>query len=354
MLEYTIPIKTAVITFPFIAALFTVPFLLFQYRKHGYINYLRAFLLYSFLLYLLAAYYLVILPLPKSRDVLSMQKPGTKYVQLMPFEFVRDFLKETKVHLSRPFTYFHLFKERAFLQSAFNAILLLPLGIYLSYYFKEGLKKSVIISFLVSLFFELTQLSGLYGLYNRPYRIFDVDDLMLNTFGGYLGYMISPLFTKVLPNVNKLDDKVNLENITVSFIRRFLAFALDWFIFISLSIVTKEHLAVYIFALFYFLLVTYFTNGKTFGKWVLRIKVTGKDEKLKFKEVLIRYGILYYAFFGMNYLVFTSKFVNNVIFVILISLMDLAGIWDVTVHLFSKDKRLFYEKASGTRLKVTK
>lgn len=56
----------------------------------------------------------------------------------------------------------------------------------------------------------------------------------------------------------------------------------------------------------------------------------------------------------MNYLVFTSKFVNNVIFVILISLMDLAGIWDVTVHLFSKDKRLFYEKASGTRLKVTK
>lgn len=39
MLEYTIPIKTAVITFPFAAALFTVPFLLFQYRKHGYINY---------------------------------------------------------------------------------------------------------------------------------------------------------------------------------------------------------------------------------------------------------------------------------------------------------------------------
>ena len=86
----------------------------------------------------------------------------------------------------------------------------------------------------------------------------------------------------------------------------------------------------------------------------MRIKVTGKDEKLKFKEVLIRYGILYYAFFGMNYLVFTSKFVNNVIFVILISLMDLAGVWDVTVHLFSKDKRLFYEKTSGTRLKVTK
>ena len=354
MLEYTIPIKTAVITFPFAAALFTVPFLLFQYRKHGYINYFRAFLLYSFLLYLLAAYYLVILPLPKSRDVLSMQKPGTKYVQLVPFKFVLDILKETKVHLSRPSTYLHLFKERAFLQVAFNAILLLPLGVYLRYYFKKDIKRTVIISFLVSLFFELTQLSALYGIYNRPYRIFDVDDLMMNTLGGYLGYMISPLFTKPLPNVNKLDDKIDLENITVSFIRRFLAFALDWFIFIALSIVTREHLAAYIFALLYFLFITYFTNGKTFGKWVLRIKVIGKGEKLKFKEVLIRYGILYYVFFGMNYLVFTSKFVSNIMFVILISLVDFAGFLDVTIHMLSKDKRLYYEKVSGTRLKVIK
>lgn len=357
MLEYTIPIKTAIISFPFFAALFTLPFLLYQYRKHGYINYFRALLLYSFLLYLITAYYLVILPLPKTHDLLSIQKPGTKYTQLIPFKFVADFFSETKVQLSMPSTYLHLFKERAFLQAAFNAILLLPLGIYLSYYFKKSLKKTILISFCVSLFFELTQLSGLYGLYNRPYRIFDVDDLMLNTLGGCLGYMISPAFKKVLPNVSRLDEKVQLENIPVRFIRRFLAFGIDWCIFIILSIVTMEHLKVYMFALIYFIGITYFTNGKTFGKWILRIKVTGKDEKLKFKEVIIRYGTLYYMFLGANYLIFSGNIPHGIISYVLIasaSLLDLAGIFDVTIHLFSKDKRLFYEKISGTRLTVIK
>ncbi|QXE18587.1 VanZ family protein [Clostridium sp. 001] len=361
MSEYIIPIKIAVITFPIFAALFTLPFLIYQYRKHGYINYYRAFLLYLFLLYLITAYYLIILPLPKTRDVLSLQKPGTKHIQLVPLKFVVDILSETKVQLIKPSTYFHLFKERAFLQAVFNGVLLLPLGIYLSYYFKNNIKKTILISFCVSLFFELTQLSGLYGFYNAPYRIFDVDDLMLNTLGGYLGYMIAPVFMKLLPNVSKLDENVKLEHITVGFVRRFLAFAFDWCIFIILSIITRGYLKIYIFVFLYFILITYFTNGKTFGKWILRIKVTGRDEKLKFKEVLIRYGVLYYVFFGGNYIIFSKNALShsigggyfNYILMILVFLLNLAVIRNITVHFFSKDKKLFHDKISSTRLTVT-
>lgn len=360
MSEYIIPIKTAVITFPIFAALFTLPFLIYQYRKHGYINYYRALFLYSFLLYLITAYYLIILPLPKIHDVLSLQKPGTKHTQLMPFRFVLDILNETKVQLAKPSTYFHLVKERAFLQAVFNGILLLPMGIYLSYYFKKSLKKIVLISFCVSLFFELTQLSALYGFYNAPYRTFDVDDLMLNTLGGYLGYMISPAFMKLLPNVSKLDESVKLEKITIGFIRRFLAFIFDWSIFIILSIITSGHLKIYVFVFIYFILLTYFTNGKTFGKWILRIKIIGKDKKLKFKEVFIRYGVLYYAFFGANYIIFIGNILNhnilssclNYILMILVILLNLAVIRNVTVQFFSKDKKLFYDRMSGTRLIV--
>ncbi|GAA0226871.1 hypothetical protein GCM10008921_09530 [Metaclostridioides mangenotii] len=65
----------------------------------------------------------------------------------------------------------------------------MPLGISLRYFFKRNLKQTLIITFLVSLFFELTQLTGLYGIYIAPYRIFDVDDLMLNKLGGYIGYL---------------------------------------------------------------------------------------------------------------------------------------------------------------------
>lgn len=361
MSEYLIPIGTAVITFPIFAALFTLPFLVYQYRKHGYINYYRAIILYSFLLYLITAYYLIILPLPKTQNVLSLQKPGTKHIQLIPFDFISDILRETKVQLIKPSTYFHLFKERAFLQVVFNGILLSPLGVYLSYYFKKSIKNTILISFCVSLFFELTQLSGLYGFYNAPYRTFDVDDLMLNTLGGYLGYMISPIFMKLLPNVSKLDESIQLENITVGFIRRFLAFIFDWGIFIVLLIVTGGHLKIYIFVFIYFILITYLTNGKTFGNWMLRIKIIGKDKKLKFKEVFIRYGLLYYVIFGANYAVFIVSVLNhkikndafNYTLIILVFLLNLIFIRNITTHIFSKDKKLFHDKISGTSLKVT-
>lgn len=362
MSEYMIPIKTAIITFPFIALLFTLPFLIYQYRKHGYINYYRALLLYSFLLYLITAYYLIILPLPKTRDVLSLQKPGTRYTQLKPFNFVYDILKETKVDLSRPSTYVHLFTERAFLQALFNGILLMPLGIYLSYYFNKNLKKTIFISFCVSLFFELTQLSGLYGYYNRPYRLFDVDDLMLNTLGGCLGYLISPVFKHLLPNVSKLDDNIDLESIPVGFIRRTLALIFDWSIFIGLSIATKGFIKIYIFVFVYFILLPYFTNGKTFGKWLFRIKIKGKGEKLKFTEILIRYGLLYYGFFGVNYLILFSNVITrtsggnllNYILVVNVSILDFAFLLHIVIHFFSRDKKLFHDKISGTRLMVIK
>ena len=360
MSTYMIPITTAIITFPFFALLFTLPFLIYQYRKHGYINYYRAFILYSFLLYLLAAYYLIILPLPKTRDILSMQKPGTRYTQLIPFKFIYDIITETKVNLLKPSTYLHIIKERAFYQAAFNAILLCPLGIYLSYYFKRSLKKAILISFLVSLFFELTQLSGLYGFYNRPYRVFDVDDLMLNTLGGFIGYKISILFKMFLPNVNKLDDKIILNEIPVGFIRRILALCIDWFIFALISALTNNHFKSYIFVFIYFMLIPYITNGKTFGKWLLRIKIVGKEEKIKFTELLLRYGIFYYGFFGLNYLLLFMSSYNKIQFKGFYFLYLVQAIIDfivgihLMIHFFSKNKILFHDKFSKTKQVVFK
>ena len=42
----------------------------------------------------------------------------------------------------------------------------------------------------LSLTVELTQLTGLWGLYPCPYRQFDVDDLILNTTGVALGFAV--------------------------------------------------------------------------------------------------------------------------------------------------------------------
>ncbi|MFD3158112.1 VanZ family protein [Haloimpatiens sp. FM7330] len=363
MQTYLFPIKIALITFPILAFLFTFPFVIYQYRKHGYINKFRVFILYSFLLYLLAAYYLVILPLPKTHDVRSLQPINVQYYQLMPFNFIFDFLKETKVVFSKPSTYINIVKERAFLQAAFNAILLMPLGIYLRYYFKKNLKQTVLICFSISLFFEVTQVSALYGFYNAPYRIFDVDDLILNTLGGYIGYKIAPMFTYFFPKADQLDENIDLKSIPVSFFRRLLAFSIDWFILELIFPSLKTDIlfkAILVFV--YFILIVYITNGKTFGKWILRIKIKGKKDRLSFKEAVTRYSILYYGVFGFNYLLSQAISLNrNIQWPLLIFIMiavliifDLIFFVHILLHIFKKDKRLFYEEISKTKNVITK
>ena len=89
----------------------------------------------------------------------------------------------------------------------FNIALLVPLGFYLRYYFRRRLFPSVLLALGVSLFFELTQLSGLYGIYPRAYRLFDVDDLICNTLGGFLGYVLTGPLMKVLPDRDGIDKR---------------------------------------------------------------------------------------------------------------------------------------------------
>lgn len=361
MNQYFFPIKFAFITFPFIALCFTLPFAIYQYKKHEYINKLRVFILYSFLLYLIIATYLVILPLPITRDIKSLQKPGTQHFSLIPFTFIRDIFKETNVVLTNPLTYKYLLTERAFLQAVFNGILLTPLGIYLRYYFKKDLKKTLLITFLVSLFFEITQITGIFGIYNAPYRLFDIDDLFLNTLGGYIGYLISPIFTFFLPSRDDMDNNVNSKEIKVSYFRRILAYFIDMFL-IDLIPNVKESIFLELIVFFiYFIIIVYFTNGKTIGKWLTNIRVKGQGNKLTFKEAFTRYGILYLVLFSGN------KFLSSVsqlnqgtdinYAIIIISIIHFILILLVIIHAILcviKKNRFFYEKISNTRIVVSK
>ena len=92
MNAYKIPIESAFIVFPFIAFIMTIPFLLHQYRKFGSIPPLKSAIFYSLILYLLCAYFLVILPLPSIEKVEAMRGPTS---QLIPFQFVKDIMETT-------------------------------------------------------------------------------------------------------------------------------------------------------------------------------------------------------------------------------------------------------------------
>jgi uncharacterized RDD family membrane protein YckC len=52
---------------------------------------------------------------------------------------------------------------------------------------------TTVAGFGLSLAFELTQLTGIWGIYAVRYRTFDVDDLIANTAGAALGWALAPL-----------------------------------------------------------------------------------------------------------------------------------------------------------------
>ena len=79
-----------------------------NYHKYGALLSLRILIVYSFILYLICVYFLVILPLPSREAVAKMTGPG---MQLIPFNFIRDIIKEFKY--KKPFAVLYFWKNIA-------------------------------------------------------------------------------------------------------------------------------------------------------------------------------------------------------------------------------------------------
>ena len=317
MSAYLGPVRTAIITFPFLALVLALPFLVVVYRRYGAFSWWRAVVIYSFVFYLLSAYFLIILPLPSRAAV--AQFTGPKY-NLEPFMALRYFVHTTVFVPTNPHTWLAALKQSAFIQPFFNVVLTIPFGFYLPYYFKRSVPQIILMSFGLSLFFELTQLSGLYGYYPRPYRLFDVDDLILNTTGGFLGGVFAPILMRALPSRDIIDAKIQARGARVTLARRFAAFIIDFFLFsgiIGVLIQILLHLlgldqlpgflGNYVLPLFFvFVLWPAFNQGQTLGKSLVRIKIVRTNgQPIGFWRLFLResllYGLAFPSFMGLNY-----------------------------------------------------
>ncbi len=367
MEAYLEPIKVALLVFPFIALLITLPYLIYQYHKFGSVPILRSAIVYTFVLYLLAAFFLVILPLPTREEVALMP---TKQPQLIPFQFITDIANHTKIVWNDPSSYLTLIQNPTVYTVLFNIVLTIPFGIYLRYYFEKKWSKVLLASFLLSLFFEITQLTGLFGIYPKAYRLFDVDDLLMNTLGGMIGYGITPLFTKFLPSRKKIDEKSYQKGQEVSFYRRIVAFLIDLFFFFLFFLIGTaffkdvkhyETMSLILFFLYY-ILIPILTNGYTIGKFIVKIKLVYKGQKGRVFFLFLRQCLLYLGILMIpNYLtrlraietnsVFMGRLINLVIFVLL--LCELIFFFQILSSLFGKRKQFSYEKLTKTQNEST-
>lgn len=221
---YVSNILFAALSFPLIAFFITLPYMIYQYRRFGSIPWLRTLVVYSFAFYLLCAYFLVLLPLPEDRSAVV---PYAQTPQLVPLNFVRGFLAETTFSLSDPSTWLAALRDPYVYEAFFNVLLLVPLGMYLRYYFRRTWWQTLAIGFLVTLSFETTQLTGLWGLYEHPYRLFDVDDLMLNTLGAMIGFWTVGPAMRVLPDIRLVNEEAREAGMRASVTKRALSFFID-------------------------------------------------------------------------------------------------------------------------------
>lgn len=360
MANYLTTIKYAVFFFPLIAFLFTMPFILMEYHKYGSISFLKSLITYLFVFYLICAYFLVILPLPKISEVARLTTPRT---QLIPFCFVMDFLKYSTLDISNIQTYFVAMKESYFYVPLFNIILTMPFGMFLRYYFKCNMKKTILYSFLLSLFFELTQLTGLYFIYPRGYRLFDIDDLLLNTFGGFLGFLFMKPFTYIIPNMDTINFKAREKGKTISGFRRTVAFLLDVFILCLIQLITiliirdNIYLSVLISILYYFV-IPLFLNTSTLGEKFLNIQVLDYRNQKNIRRLLLRKAIfvLFYILIPAytSYVIFSinDDYFREFIGLIVIGCFFLMYFITMMKYLFT-NKDMLYEKISKTRLVST-
>ncbi len=194
-------IRLAVCAFPLLAAPVAVPFFCRQMRAHCF-NWVRAVFGGLFLFYVLCVLALVFFPLP---DAAQAAKLTTYDAQLVPFQFVADFLRETPLVRSDARTYLPALFDRTVQQVVCNILMLMPFGMYLRYVCGLDLGRVALVSLAFSAFIELGQLTGLFFLFRGSYRLCDVDDLMLNTLGGLLGGELVRALEAHLPPIDAFD-----------------------------------------------------------------------------------------------------------------------------------------------------
>ena len=351
-MTYIEAITTAVTVFPIIAFIITIPFILHQYHKYGSINKFRVLIIYSFILYLISIYFLVILPLPSIEQVSNMTGKTT---QLIPFSFINDIINNTSFKINDLSSYIPTITAPVVYTMLFNVLMTIPFGMYLRYYYKFNLKKVFFFSFLLSLFFELTQLSGLYGIYPRAYRLFDVDDLITNTLGGVIGYFIMGIVDNFLPTRDKIDEDSIEDAKIVSGFRRLTIFIFDNFIYLFIATILTlftnfKHTFLIIFIIYYVIIPTIF-NGKTIMSGFLNVRLS--FPKFKIIKLFLRtlFIYLYYFIIPINILLIlifiTNKInitstISLIIYLVYIAFLIIFYISNIIILL--KNKTMFYDK----------
>lgn len=215
----------AVMAWPLVALLLTLPILLVQYIRYHRLPVGRVAVIYLFVFYALGLVAFALYPLPDDPSAYCVAHHLSP--QLNPLQFIADIQSDG---------------VRAILQLGMNVAFFVPLGIILRNLAGLKLLPSIAIALATSLCIEFAQLTGAFGIFPCSYRLFDVCDLAMNTLGAALGFLVAV----ILPNFSHTDKRTEI-NTRPSLLQR-------------LVILVSDQLAIYIVTVLITAPVIYFSD----------------------------------------------------------------------------------------------
>ncbi|MBP2475614.1 glycopeptide antibiotics resistance protein [Crossiella equi] len=342
-------IRTGLLAFLAIGFVLLLPLAAVHYRRYGRLEPRRALVLYAFLAYATVAFSLVFLPFP---DPATVCKAGQDSTQFVPFQFLTDMQSELAKHGRSGFL--AGLTSKSVLSFAFNVALFAPLGVFLRRAFGRGLGTTAAAGFGVSLAFEITQVTGNFGIYRCAYRLMDVDDLIANTGGTLLGFALAPLVV-VLP---KLVPEVPVYAHAVPVGRRLGALAVDLVLagVFFLGTGATSTVAVLVPVVLARVVVPWLTDGWTPGGYLLGYRVRRADGtragllRLAGREALELPGLLCFVLIAPILVGGISGELRVLIALAMVSALGaVVAVGSLLAPSGRRDQRGWPERLSGTR-----
>lgn len=162
---------------------------------------------YAFVLYLLGLGLFTLYPMPDNSASFCAKQSLSP--QLIPLHWVVDAMQPGK-HIT------------ATLQVIANICFFMPLGAFVALYFRKHIRFAIAAGLGLSFLIEVAQLTGFFHIYPCSYRLFDVDDLVMNTLGAALGYTMTFRLKKYLKS-----QPLNAEPVKNNLANHFLAGCID-------------------------------------------------------------------------------------------------------------------------------
>lgn len=172
----------AVIVGAFLAVLLLTPVAAVLYRRRGRLGLGSVLVLIAAAVYGVALWTYTLLPLPVSDDFTCVRPQTTLFASW------------DDVRARGTGSVGELVRNSMFMQVVLNVVLFVPFGYFVRRVLWRGFVVAGVLGLAASLLIETTQYTGVWGIYDCAYRLFDVDDLATNALGAVIGSLLSAGF----------------------------------------------------------------------------------------------------------------------------------------------------------------